>query len=466
MRAAVRLDHTVLARRRRDDRPVAVETVKRTAFLLVLLGAGLAVARAERAPPPRGTLRLRNGDRLSGALEWLDIESGFAHIRAEYARSPVALQLDAIEEYRSPGTAAAEPRNWMIALANGDRLSGSLVALDERALTFDTPNAGPLSVSRSEIRTATHHIGGDFVFKGPGDERDWPSKTGSLKFEKGAVELGPRAHIGRTLERLPRRMRLEFDAAGNAAGRLTVQLYGTATAISGTAKPHYQLILASQNRLTLAHLSPQRGTRRFNTSAPQGDTSAEISARVILLADLDQHRFEAFVNGQSVAVWDDGERPTAAGTALTLMNLSTGTVTVSNLEVREWSGFLAVPPDAESGSTVLLKLNNGDVINGASLAISEGTVRIGTPFGNLTVPVERVANIAFPGPTVSDPPPPGAARVYLNDGTELTLVLQPAAAGEIVGVSAGLGRIRAPLDAVVRLEWEPRKPPPSDRSRP
>jgi len=56
--------------------------------------------------------------------------------------------------------------------------------------------------------------------------------------------------------------------------------------------------------------------------------------------------------------------------------------------------------------------------------------------------------------------------VYLNDGTELTLVLQPAAAGEIVGVSAGLGRIRAPLDAVVRLEWEPRKPPPSDRSRP
>ena len=429
--------------------------MQRIVFILVLLGAAAAGARAEPAAPRRGALRLRNGDRLTGALERLDVENGWALFQPEYARGPVAFQLGAIEGYRSAGAGAGEPGAWAFALANGDRLSGALVALDDRALTLDTPAAGRLTVNRADLRTATHHIGGALIFQGPGEATEWPAHSGSVKFADGGATLGPRAHIGRRLERLPRRMRVEFDVAGDAAARLTVQLYGSTTAIMGTTKPHYQLIVASQHRVTLAHLSPQSGTRRFATSAPLGEASSGMAARIALCADLDAYRFEAFVNGQSVAVWEDGVRPAADGTAVTLMNFSSGAVTVSNLEVREWSGFPTPPPADGSSSAVLLKLNNGDAINGAALAISGGTARIETAFGDLAIPVERVASIAFPGPTAPATEPKGVVEVHLRDGARMTLKLQPAAAGEIVGESAALGRVRVPMDAVLRMEWNP-----------
>ena len=189
--------------------------MKRSGWVwMVILAAAGAAAETGPAAGAEGSLRLWGGDRLTGRLEGLDVAGGAARFRHEQVRDPLAVNLEALDEFRvAAGGAAPAGRvrpTWSFELTNGDVVRGVLLALDEQALVADTVHLGRIRLERVMVRAVSQLAGGVLIYAGPGADEGWTAARGKPQFESDSVRLPGGTFIGRTLPHMPAKARLDL----------------------------------------------------------------------------------------------------------------------------------------------------------------------------------------------------------------------------------------------------------------
>jgi hypothetical protein len=135
----------------------------------------LAGALSFSAEPPSDLLRFGNGDQLHGQFQGL-AEGGLALWRRQDVVDPVPFKTNGIRHVVLRGGRPLQALSSLshVALVNGDRVPGTLSALDAEALTVETAFAGALRIPREQVvMLAPNPLGGRLHYHGPFIEEEW-----------------------------------------------------------------------------------------------------------------------------------------------------------------------------------------------------------------------------------------------------------------------------------------------------
>ncbi|KAB2641587.1 MAG: hypothetical protein DVB25_01425 [Verrucomicrobia bacterium] len=130
------------------------------------------------APPPQPTqdlLRFANGDQLHGSFQGIK-PGALALWQRPDLTSPGEFKSAQIQKIilRAGRPAKSNESLAHIAMINGDRIPGTLIALDDATVTVDTTFAGVMQVPRKLVgMVAPMPLGGRVIYHGPYSEDGW-----------------------------------------------------------------------------------------------------------------------------------------------------------------------------------------------------------------------------------------------------------------------------------------------------
>lgn len=188
----------------------------RASFWLLIVAT--CVATADEAAKP--TLRLRNGDYVSGKL--LDSDAAALIDWQAYGFTrPLRFPLSGVHslQYPVPGARPELAGPYCFELSGGDMLAGELISLDAREAVLDIPILGNVNVERSALQRFYRTGAADLIYSGPtgldgwktvGSEKAWRDEGGQLRTDQ------PGAAIGRD-DRPPALVRYEIELAWSDA---------------------------------------------------------------------------------------------------------------------------------------------------------------------------------------------------------------------------------------------------------
>ncbi len=143
----------------------------------LVFAAATAFAGGREEPRP-DLLRFANGDRLHG--EFVGLDGATLAWRHEGAAAPVDFNASQIRQVvlRAGRPLRSQDSLSHVALGDGDRLPGHIVALDDAELTLDTSYAGTLRIPREQIAMAAPNpLGGRILYHGPFEADEWSMVT-------------------------------------------------------------------------------------------------------------------------------------------------------------------------------------------------------------------------------------------------------------------------------------------------
>ncbi|RYD33642.1 MAG: hypothetical protein EOP87_10630, partial [Verrucomicrobiaceae bacterium] len=149
--------------------------IRSLAILWFIATAGLPAAETD-------LLRFSNGDQLHGTFEGLK-EGPAAIWKRDDVAAPVDFKVDQLRHIVLRGGRPLKPLASLshLALVNGDRVPGTLVALDDSSFTLETAYAGVLKIPRGQVAMfAPSPLGGRLHYHGPFLEDEWRMANASF----------------------------------------------------------------------------------------------------------------------------------------------------------------------------------------------------------------------------------------------------------------------------------------------
>lgn len=143
-------------------------------------------------------LRFTNGDQFHGAFRGLKEGPGVVWQREDLA-APVEFKTSQIRHVILHGgrPLTALTSLSQLGLVNGDRLPGTITAIDADTITLDTPYAGVLRLARSQVAMlAPNPLGGRVYYHGPFVEDDWKMTHAAWPDGLPAIATGSAASAG------------------------------------------------------------------------------------------------------------------------------------------------------------------------------------------------------------------------------------------------------------------------------
>ncbi|RYD17855.1 MAG: hypothetical protein EOP88_24630, partial [Verrucomicrobiaceae bacterium] len=142
----------------------------------------IAISSVFAAGEPSDLLRFVNGDQLHGSFQ--GIKEGPAVVwKRDDITAPVDFKTDQVRHIVLRGGRPLKPLSSLshVALVSGDRIPGTLTALDETSFTLDTQYAGTLKIPRNQVAMfAPSPMGGRLHYHGPFREDEWRMANASF----------------------------------------------------------------------------------------------------------------------------------------------------------------------------------------------------------------------------------------------------------------------------------------------
>jgi len=373
-------------------------------LLLLALAAGSLGAEMPAGASALATLRLANGDYLSGELRDCD-QADSLRMQGSAFAAPLDFPLGAVSAVSFLERRGPRPRPdglYCLELEGGDVLSGALVGLSNQEARLDVPGPGLLRVHRSAIQRISHLRGQvDLVYSGPNGLSEWKeSPAGAWEQDAGQLfTLRSGATLVGELS-LPAKACLDFELSWTSEPDFTFAL-GTRTdsaeqvyngplgqrrvvranAGSSPDDPPFRVEVWDRELLllgetaekadlaTLQDIAPGAGRCHFRIYLDQEQNRAmAFGADGRLLADVAladasaPPAAQSHFNPDALARWLTAPRPSAShvGACLRLVN-HRGNVRLEHLSITRWNGK---PPRAAQGAKSELHSSNGSVVNG------------------------------------------------------------------------------------------------------
>ena len=413
--------------------------------LPLAIAACLATSAATAAAPPAGpkpgpVLHLSDGGFVAGALEDSDGPKALRWRSPAFA-GPLEFPLDLVASvnFPPPATLPKPGGDYCFELAGGDVLFGSLVGLDDKAATIETPRLGRLRVDRASLhRISRWRDSTDLIYLGPNGLSGWrelPSKTG-WRDDGGQLATDVAGATAWADVGLPARAAVEFE-------------------VSWTKKPDFVLALGVQDS------GPSiKGAFRFEVwgndlvAHREAEREADVApirevgdgpGRIQVQAYLDQERGRLLVftpGGKRLAdLQVASEKPTALPGIRVVNNK--GDVRLEWLRVGRWDG--EAPRDVQAEKARIHRAD-GSIVYGQVVkyepASKEFVVREEGE-GESRLGVDAVASV-FLSPATDEPA--RAIRASYQDGARLSGELIKVDGGTLLATTPGIeGALRLPL---------------------
>jgi len=426
--------------------------------LFPLFVLGLMPLRAADLPPD--LLRFSNGDRLDGTFAGLKAGPVVLWKRGDVAE-PVEFKSTQLRQAVLRGGRPAKPFTDLssVALTNGDRIPGTLVAMDASSITIDTPYAGAVVVPRNHVgMIAPNPLGGKVLFSGPFSEEGWtvtaateepgqsppanivpgrlaPPKPADGDGEKSAPwTYSSGSYYSRSSNSalirnvaMPDRSLLRFQLAWKSRLALTVAFHADLMAApeqkaDDANKPQHPDFNGVQNfpklfgnayvmslfpnYVILYRCGYDKDGKPNIERIQSGSTSIRLpdtgEAVLELRCNRQTGEISLFLNDEFAMQWSEGVETTGApyagrGGAIGFQVQGPGAqVRISDLVVAEWNGM---PDAARSLQTedqdIVLLANGTDRFSGEVSGLSGDKIQLKGRYGNFDFPLAEIAEIRF-----------------------------------------------------------------------
>lgn len=420
-----------------------------------------------------GVLELLNADRLTGTLESMDAKAGLLSFRHQNMRDTIAISLIGVDRFNAASrpSAPVSASKWAVELTNGDLLRGDVVSLDDKKLELETWYAGRLRIDRALVRSASHMAGMGVVYEGPGNAEGWKAPRGKPRFADNGVDMSSNVMIGRELDRMPPKSRIDFELRWFAYCYFMCNFYADQPASADGNSGAYMFTLQGNSRIELNRTTPNSGQTRIGTANIQGleNDNQQYKARISIFTDLENRKVLVYVNDKPVADWTDPQPFAGKGKSITFASMQGNPMSLRGVRVSEWDGRApsagSPAPAAGGAKGEVLSLQNGDTLSGELKTIREGKAQVGTSFGNLDIPVDRVDFITFAKNEARARRTKGDVKLTLWDESIVTLDISSLSNGSFEGKSENMESMKVPLSGVRSAQWNlysKRKDKPED----
>ncbi|MDE2679983.1 MAG: PDZ domain-containing protein [Verrucomicrobiota bacterium] len=136
-----------------------------------------------------------------------------------------------------------------------------------------------------------------------------------------------------------------------------------------------------------------------NTSLGSGNPAwgSARKAHVSIRVDRRTATIALLVNERLVRKWVDKAGFAGKGSVLQFYPRTDSRMAIHNLRVSEWNGRLpkAGPSVGQAGAEDALQLHKGDQLTGQILTIAQGKLNLKSDFGDIDIPLGKIANISF-----------------------------------------------------------------------
>lgn len=476
----------------------------------------LLVSAAAEAPD---LLRFENGDQLHGTFQGFKDGTQAVWQRDDVSGEKVDFKTSNLRHIVLRGGQPAKSLTSVshVALVNGDRVPGTIVAMDGSALTLATPYAGELRLPRDRVAMlAPSPLGGRLRYYGPFSSDDWkmshpsfpdgmpdpPANADSKGDEPGRWQFSGSAwywqgkHYGTALyceNLMPERAILKFDIAWKNRLSLAIGFH------ADFAKPK-QKGSGGENLAARRGLGPGDAgnlpllfgngyvlqifptfARLYRTTVDaRGEPSVQSisingsgirlgeSGHATLEIRSNRHTGEItiFVNGEFISHWSGGDGGDPEGDEIQspkgggfgfLVQSEESPIKLSEIMMAEWNGM----PDAARSlqvedQDIVLLANGTDRFAGKVAGVADERISFESRFGKFQFPLDEVAEVRF----ARD----GLAKASEPPADNLTIRLRPF--GQISGrplsgsatalrlLSPVFGEIPFKLESAVMLDFK------------
>ncbi|HEY8961518.1 MAG TPA: hypothetical protein VIM57_04870 [Luteolibacter sp.] len=451
-------------------------------------------------------LRFLNADQLNGRFG--GIKPGPLVLwRRDDISAPVEFRTDRIRQIalRKGRAAKALPTSSSIDLVNGDRIPGTLTALDDHRITIDTPFAGPVTLPRDRVAMiAPNPTGGRVLYTGPFSPEGWTvigsGETGVSQEQENAPE--PRkparevpgwSHAGgawynrfpasvlkRDVE-LPDRSIVRFQLAWKNRIALALAFHADFKDLTkpGEAPEDSKRVDVStqsypkhfgrayvlnlyQNYVVLYRSGYDPDGKPIVERLQSGGTNIRLpetgEARVELRCNRTTGEISLYLNDEFATQWTEaGEGGYAApGGGIGFISAG-GPVRLSEMSVAQWNGM---PDSARSLQTdeqdVILLANGTDRFAGEITGLRDGNLTVKARYGNFQFPLSEVAEIRIARNKLAKPGAQSQAstRIRFQPLGSIAGVVESGTADHLRFLSPLAGKLEIDLDYVVMLDFK------------
>ena len=353
-----------------------VQNFMRTFFLVsFLLSSSLLGEEFDR-------LTLSNGDLFVGKVVSLD--DGLIKLQSPHSEKLLEILNENLLKLSFAGQAGSSevsndlPKNsQQVVLDNGDLFPGELVALDEKAIIFQTWFTGDLTIERPQISSLLFGVTPQkSVYRGPNDLDEWDQENDrNWSASNGTLMARQRSTIGRNFN-LPAnfvfRSRISWESSPNCRIHLCSQ---ETTTENNHAGDSYLVSLNSSGVQVQRILINDEGKPvyqiLFNNAVSLRSQNAN-SVEVELLINRESRLISLYLDGKKAGLGLDPNEPPAGTCAIfESHNHANGDMNVSEIEVNEWdtkTQALRREPRVDDDSLDTLSVNEGDRYSGEVLS--------------------------------------------------------------------------------------------------
>jgi len=395
------------------------------------------------------TVTTLEGDRLAGHVMAIEAGGKLRLVGPQF-HGEALVEAAALDSVNLRGTLTTAGEDEVL-LVNGDRFIGRLLAITPESVVVESEATGAVKIARSMVRTISL-AGGKNVFLesdfAQGSMDPWVTVQGSWSISDGALVCGERGYSTVAVElEQTEAITLEVVLAATDGRDLQCEValfadhtedrYGRNSIVARFGSYDYEL------------RTVRNGSTRHVTSRPMGREQFR-SGTIRFAYDPESHKAKMWVNTNMLGEFDVPEGP-RTGEHVMLTSHNACRIT----SIRALRGV--VPPATDQAvsdeETDVIQFGNKDRVSVTSVTVTDGTLIAGTPYGEISSPLEDVSNIIFRKAGRQEPTRQEGDVYVRTAKSRLTLKLEKLTGDYLQGSSDGYGDIKVLRGAIRSIRF-------------
>ncbi len=403
------------------------------------------------------------GDVLGGNLIKVSSKDGLLW-RHHDVEAPINFSLQNLREVKLGKCSAKKGEFTNVSLTNGDVIKGNVVSLDDEMLTLDTWFGGQINIKRCMVANiAPGKVAVRSAYEGPnrldewtvsGDKKGWSFKNGALYNRDGSS-----AAIHRKIE-LPEKFFFNFTLKTKNSRSFELAVASDSVDM-GTSKNAYVFQVNDRWGSMYRYYKEEHSSGNHHISSINYNSN-EVANEVEYQVMVDRKSgFVVLVANNKIIgqATDNSGKKSCLGNNIVFRTRNSSKLKISNIRAGEWDGKLKLSDDEPKKAVVsdendIITFVNGDKIQGNLVNITAGFMNFKNEFGQMNVPVEKVAMVMMNKNGREEPRKrEHDVTLIAGDGKSITINLEILNNGSVQGSSDAFGTVALDLAAFSRLKF-------------
>ena len=331
------------------------------------------------AQQEESVVRFFNGDKLTGDL--LALTDKKLSWKSQLLKQPAEFDLEYVVDLELPTAAPPADRpvaahEAIIVMTNGDTIRGQLAGITDAEIRLRTWYAQELAIKRVNVKSAKISSIADIFYRGPNSIVEWTNHDGAdgWSFRGGALHSDSPGGIAREIN-FPDECVISFEATWRGDFRPRIVFFSNDIINPSNPDSGYEMVFQGNS----VHVKKAHTNQWLGHSTNAGVQSENEKARIEIKASLKSGKIALFIDGQLIDAWqDDAVDRDSLGKGFHIIAQDASPLSIADIEVAGWDGYLENVPNRRGQLQLQFQGGFGD------------DVELGNGFGLQQKPMEEV----------------------------------------------------------------------------